>query len=112
MNEQLESLVRQVVDLLVCREYSKLETLTRGVRLGAADMANAIGHYGRTLVSPPKDAFESTDVIEVRSVQPRRWSPRVPLWTQEERRSDLSVELTLIGGEKTFTIELDDIHVP
>jgi hypothetical protein len=35
----------------------------------------------------------------------------MPLWTREEGRSDLSVEITLIAQNGDFRIELDDIHV-
>lgn len=35
----------------------------------------------------------------------------MPLWTIEEGRSDLSLELTLVENDKTISIELDDIHV-
>ena len=33
------------------------------------------------------------------------------LWTAEEKRSDLSLELTLTEIEGGHVIELDDIHV-
>jgi hypothetical protein len=74
-------------------------------------MARAINQYGRQFVMPPEDAFEFMVVIEVRDTQPRRWSVAMPLWTREEGRSDLSLELTIIRGKESFEIELDDIHV-
>ena len=35
----------------------------------------------------------------------------MPLWTKEEGRSDLSIEVTVIKETSGFKIELDDIHV-
>jgi hypothetical protein len=70
-----------------------------------------ITDYGRQLVLPPDEAFGVMDVVEVRNAKPRRWSVTMPLWTREEGRSDLSLELTLIAGAQAFAIELDDIHV-
>ena len=44
-------------------------------------------------------------------VKPPRWSVRMDLWTAEEGRSDLSLELTIIESGRGYTVELDDIHV-
>jgi hypothetical protein len=74
-------------------------------------MAKAIADYGRHLIIPPEEAYSLMDVVEIRSTQQPRWSVTMPLWTLEEGRSDLLLELTVIRREKTFDIELDDIHV-
>ena len=111
MNERLQQPVRAIIELLVDGKYAELETLTKGIRLTGGEMAKAIADYGRQLVVPPEDAFELMDVLEVRAVQPPRWSITMPLWTKEEGRSDLSLELTLIGDQEPFGVELDDIHV-
>ncbi len=111
MNEQLRQPVREIIELLVTGRYAELETLTKGVRLSAQEMAKAISDYGRQLVMPPEEAFQLMDVVEIRNAQPPRWSVTMPLWTQAEGRSDLSLELTLMRGHRTFDIELDDIHV-
>lgn len=111
MNDQLRKPVRQIVELLAAGEFSAVEALTNGIRLSASEIAKAIGHYGRHLVPPPEKAFGLMDVVEIQNAYPRRWSVTMPLWTREEGRSDLSLELTVIGREKDFGIELDDIHV-
>jgi hypothetical protein len=111
MNERLKESVRQVIGHLVAGKYAELERLTDGKRLGAHEMAKAINDYGRKLVLPPPDAFGLLDVVEVRNAQPQQWSVTMPLWTREEGRSDLSIELTLIADKDRFSIELDDIHV-
>jgi hypothetical protein len=111
MQEQLINSVRGVIDLLVAHKYTKLEALTNGVHLKASDMDRAITEYGRRLVPPPENAIELMDVAKVRNASDNKWSITMPLWTQEEGRSDLSVELTLIHKGKSFAIELDDIHV-
>jgi hypothetical protein len=74
-------------------------------------MATAIADYGRHLVSPPDSAFGFMDVVETLNVQPPRWSVVMPLWTQEEGRSDLSLELTIIREDDSFRVQLDDIHI-
>jgi hypothetical protein len=111
MNEKLKAPVREITELLVQGKYSEAETLTHGARLSAAEMATAIAEYGRHLVSLPNPAFGLMNVVEVRNVKPPRWSVVMPLWTREEGRSDLSLELTITEMETGFAIELNDIHV-
>lgn len=111
MIEQLNQPVRQVIEYLLAGQFAELESLTGRTRLSATEMARAISDYGRTLVSPPDDAFALMDVVEVRDARRARWAVTMPLWTREEGRSDLSIELTLIAAAGGFRIEFDDIHV-
>jgi hypothetical protein len=104
--------VKRVIEMLVRREFDELQNMTNGVRLTASEMAAAIDLYGRKLMLPPDDAYSLLDVIEVRASMPKRWSTYMPLWTQEEGRSDLSFELTLIDRGDHLDVELDDIRVP
>lgn len=106
-----ESTVKSVVDLLVAGKYMELEELSTGTRISADDMADAIRQYGRVLVAPPQYAYEDLDVVQVRNASPPRWSVRMGLWTAEEGRSDLSLELTVAESGDGYIIEVDDIHV-
>jgi hypothetical protein len=60
---------------------------------------------------PPGESFKQMDIIEVKDAVPAQWSVRFHLWTYEEGRSDLSLELTLIEQGEGYIIELDGIHV-
>ena len=111
MHEQLREPIGRVINLLVECKYPELEALTNGVRLKASDMDRAISEYGRKLVPPPQDAFKLMDVVEIKDAPNPRWLVAMPLWTQEEGRADLTVEITLIRCNKGFQVELDDIHV-
>lgn len=111
MHEKLQREVSEIIRLLVERQFKQLETLTNGVRLPAEQIQTAVDQYGRTLVVPPSDAFKLMDVVEVHGRHPSQWSITMPLWTKEEGRSDLSIELTITQGTEKFHIELDDIHV-
>jgi hypothetical protein len=103
--------VRQIVELLVAKDYDRVARMTCGQRLDSESISQAIRDYGRTLVVPPDAAFEHLDVVRVRDARPPRWSVRMNLWTAEEQQSDLSIELTLIEAGADYAIELDDIHV-
>ncbi|MDM8009222.1 MAG: hypothetical protein QUV05_24025 [Phycisphaerae bacterium] len=111
MTYRFANTVKSVVDLLVAGRYAELERLTAGTRLSADDMAGAIRQYGRVLVTPPEEAYEDLDAVQVRNASPPRWSVRMSLWTVEEGRSDLSLELTVAESGDGYLIEVDDIHV-
>lgn len=111
MNQRLRNSVSQIITLLVAGKYLELETLTRHVRLSANEIAATVSDYGRQLILPPDSGFELMDVVEVKDANPKRWSVRMPLWTREEGRSDLTLEMTVIDKQNGFVVELDDIHV-
>jgi hypothetical protein len=111
IQKQLKDVVREVIEHLVSRRYAELEAMTNGVRLKASDIDRAVAEYGRDLVPPPENAYELLDIVEVRGFSNTKWSVVIPLWTREEGRSDLSVELTLIRCGEKFAVEFDNIHV-
>ena len=111
-NPKLKATVRQVVSMLVQGDYETLERLTNGVRLTVAEMAEGVREYGGSLILPPDGAFENLDVVEVEGAKRREWSVNVDLWTAEEGRSDLTLELKLRkSGEEIYEVEIDGIHV-
>jgi hypothetical protein len=104
--------VQIVVDLLVRREFEAIEAMTRGRRLTASDMETAIDGYGRRLVRPPESAWHEVDSVAIAEATPPASHVVVPLWTAEEGRSDLSLELRLTElDSSTLDVELLDIHV-
>ena len=109
---KLKATVRRVVTMLARGDYEALERLTKGVRLAGAGLAEGVREYGGNLVLPPNEAFDNLDVGEVEGAQPREWSVNVDLWTAEEGRSDLTLELTLREGRKEiYDVEIDNIRV-
>ena len=103
--------VSQIASLLVAGKYDELATLTHSVRLNAKDIATAVADYGRTLIAIPDEGFETIDIVEIANASPPRWSIALPLWTQEEGRSDLTLEMTVIERDNRYCVELDDLHV-
>ena len=107
----LQDPVRRIVEALVARDYLRAAEITNGNRLPEDQIRDAIEEYGCTLVMPPVDAFNDLDVVEVTGASPAQWSVRMHLWTEEEGKSDLSIELTLKEAGEDFDVELNDIHV-
>ena len=116
-------MVRQLVGMLVAGDYAGLEAVSRGRRLTAEELREAWEEYGgdlrlpgvaaRELRMPPEPVFDNLeDVIELEDATRRAWSVLVDLWTVEEGRSDLTLELVLTetGGEQ-YDIQIWDLHV-
>jgi hypothetical protein len=106
------AVVRRVVDLLASRDYATLGRISKGVRLSATHLADAIREYGVALVPLPPNADALVDYVQIEGAAPPAWSVVVPLFSREEGRSDLSLELTLkADGHGGFFVELDELHV-
>lgn len=111
---KIRATLRYIVELLVEGNYQGLYDFTNGAHLTALQIRDAIRDYGKSLVTAPDAAYDNPDVIEVADTEPPRFSVRFDLYTKEEGRSDLSVEMTLVesGGQSDkLECELDGIHV-
>jgi len=103
--------IQDLLDRLIRGDYAAAEALTGGNRLSAAEIEGAIAEYGRRLVAPPADSSPRS-VIDIEGSEPEQWSVYVDLWTAEEGRSDLTLELTLTeSSRETYGVQIDNIHV-
>jgi hypothetical protein len=109
---KIRDTVRRLVELLVAGDYDGIEEATRGRRLTAEQLRQAVEEYDRELQMPPQAEFHNLDVNEIEGAIPRAAWVLVDLWTVEEGRSDLTLEirLTETGGE-LYDIEIDNLHV-
>lgn len=104
--------VRKVIELLAARQYRELEALSRGIRLTAEQIESAVREYGRTVIPLPSSGVALIDYVSIQNANPAAWSAYVPLFTQEEGRSDLTIDLTLVeSGTDLFEVELNDLRV-
>ena len=110
--DALRSTARRLVDLLTHEDYVLAVEYCAKSRLSSDDLRNVIREYGRKLAPPPLDAYNNLDAVQVKSAVVPTWSVRVPLWTKEEGRSDLTLELTIALDSGVQKVELDDLHVP
>jgi hypothetical protein len=110
--ETLEQPVRYAVSQLVRREFQALVDACSSSRLTATDLEVVVQEYGGTFIQPPEDAYSQLDAVAIRDADIPTWSVRAPLWSREEGRSDLTLELTVAKEANQWRIELDDLHVP
>ena len=104
--------LERVVSLLVAGRFDELERLDRGGRMKADEWRRRVNEYGKTLIEPPREDLDTADIVPLGGFENEAWSVRYELWTREQAKSDLSVELTVryIGGDDV-NIEIDDLRV-
>lgn len=108
----LETAVRTIVDLLVRGEYGTVERISRGRRLSAAELERAVTEYGRRLCAPESEWWDSVELTPITAAAEPAFHVAAPLWTVEEGRSDLTLELRLIEiAEEVYDTEVEDLHV-
>lgn len=101
----------RVANLIADGQYAKAVETCSSSRLTEADMAGVISDYGCTFVRLPANFSDYLDSVLIKGRSRPSWSIRSPLWTVEEGRSDLTLELTVIDGINEVIIELDDLKV-
>lgn len=108
----VQSVTAEIMELLASGQYDALVRKCATSRLSPGDLRGTIQSYGRRVVVPPQSAYRLLDAIQVRKASVPTWSVRMPLWTVEEGRSDLTIELTIAIADSKATVELDDLRVP
>jgi len=109
---EIEGTVYSVLEKLAHGRFEELEQSLDRALISAETMKQAIAEYGRHLVVPPPGWQSSLDVVPVKGSAPQAWSVVTPLWTREEGRSDLSLELTIVVGNGGCRIlQIENLHV-
>ena len=109
---KLQVTLRALTEGLAKGDYEGVCGMARTTRVKPADLERVVREYGRHLVVLPAVTLRTIDIVPISDSNPQRWSVIVPLWTQEEGRSDLSLELTIEDSAMSlYSIEIDDLHV-
>lgn len=104
--------IAKLVAYLAAGEFDQALQQAPSSRVKAKDLERAISEYGRRLVPLPPEGLRLIDYVEVQGGSSPCWSVVVPLFTEEEGRSDLSLELTIQEQPSgVHMIEIDDVHV-
>ena len=97
---------------VVAQDFDRLLRLAPHSRVTAAELKEAVAEYGRRPITPATPIDELLDTVEVAGSRLKCWSVNLPLWTEEEGRSDLTLEMRFTESEAdTYTVEIDDLHV-
>lgn len=103
--------LREIVDAFVIGDY-RLDKGVAGVEPVSADTASHIWSYlkdyGATLIALPEATWNSSVCIWYGDY----WNALVDLWTQEEGRSDLVLDVRVTEAGTGFRIEVHLVYVP
>jgi len=102
--------IADLVNALVRGDFASLDRDGRSGRVGADGLRRSIVKYGRTLTGLPDEAYDLADAGTV-DARPGEWWIVVPMWTVEEGRSDLSLELAARPTPDGHRFEVTDLHV-
>lgn len=111
MDQDIAAIVHDILMNLAARQYDALELRHRSSRMSAEEMHDVIIDYGRVVIGPPHDWAKYLSIVEVVNFELAKFSVVTPLWTAEEGRSDLSLELWITFGRGEPVVEIDSIHV-
>jgi hypothetical protein len=104
--------VERVMRLLAKKDYESLLRFAPLSDVTADELKIAVEEYPAELMFPPVAIESLMDVVEVRDSHPRSWYVGVDLWTKEEGRSDLTLEMHLREAPGDFySVEIDGLHV-
>ena len=70
-----------VIGLLVREEYEALWNLTGGRHLSEAELRDAVASVGQPVLLPPREVWESLEVVAVPETEPPCYDVTIPLWT-------------------------------
>jgi hypothetical protein len=108
----LEGAIQALVRSISSRDWDGALAQCVKSRLTQSDLEKAIQDYGRTVIIPPSEGSFAFDAVPLEGVGVPTWSVRAPLLTQEEGRSDLTLEVTIaFGSDGPPLLELDDLRV-
>lgn len=110
--EARNSVIAQLVAQLAAGNYEELIRFAPQSRVSAQEIEAAVKQYGRRLLPLPLSAYKLIDYLAVHNATPAEWSVVVPLFTEEEGRSDLSLELSMIEiTADKYEVQVENIHV-
>ena len=109
-DEELFDAISNLVLVLVAADYDLLERDGRAGRLPAIQLEEAVRAYGKTLVPLPPEARANIGMIE-RTDGSNELAVDVDLWTREEGRSDLTLQLTAKKIGDRYALSIDDLHM-
>jgi hypothetical protein len=107
----LQTVVRTLITALAVGDYEAVLNRCSASRLTSDALRQVIENYGRTFIEPPPTAYTRLDAVAVRNAIQPTWSVRAQLWSQEEGRSDLTLEVTIIRDDDCWEVHLEDLHV-
>lgn len=98
-----------LIDMIAASDLAAIRADPR-IRIQGSDPLRWLRDYPATVTALPPEGWDLADAIQLQA-EPGTWSVVIPLWTDQEGRSDLSLEATVRDLADGTTITIDNIHV-
>ncbi|HKP24322.1 MAG TPA: hypothetical protein VJV39_10675, partial [Dongiaceae bacterium] len=106
---QVRSIVIDLLVLLADGDYESVMERCDYSLMDSDDLQAAVAEYGRRVVAPPADyAFLRACELRARAVP--TWHVEADLWTEEEGRSDLTLEMMIEFESSGPVIGINNLH--
>lgn len=109
-DERFKEPIKSIVRDLASGRYEDLEADGRSGPSTAAGLREAVERYGATLVELPEEAFDWVDDYP-REGREGVWKLDLPLYTEEEGQSDLTLILEAEAKPDAVTVYIRDLLV-
>lgn len=102
----------QIIEAFKDKDFGRLNTLpsVQCIDLAyAAEIAENIDAYGAHLISLAEESWHTSVCIYMKN---ESWKAIIDLFTVEEGRSDLIIDLFIFKKENQFIFQINNIYVP
>jgi hypothetical protein len=107
---QVRSIVIDLLVLLADGDYESIMERCGYSLMDGDDLRAAVAEYGRTVVAPPADyAFLRACELKARAVP--TWHVEADVWTKEDGRSDLTLEMVVEFEASGPIVGINHLHV-
>lgn len=106
---QVRSIVIDLLVLLADGDYESIMERCGYSLLDGDDLQAAVAEYGRKVIAPPAD-YPFLRACELRARAVPTWHVEADLWTEEEGRSDLTLEMTIEFETSGPVIGINNLH--
>jgi hypothetical protein len=109
--EIVQSAAMEIANLIAQQKYAQALQRCRSSRLTERELDAVMKDCGQAFLLRSSGNAD-LNLVAVDGKEDPTWSVWVPLWTDDQGRSDLQLELTITDTSAGVLIELDDLRVP
>lgn len=106
---QVRSIVIDLLVLLADGDYESIMERCGYSLLDDNDLRIAVADYGRTVAAPPAD-YRFLRACELKARAVPTWHVEADVWTEEEGRSDLTLEMMIEFELSGPVIGINNLH--
>ncbi|WP_439854732.1 DUF7668 domain-containing protein [Pseudomonas yamanorum] len=108
INKDLGLEIRYLIEALVAKDFSEISQRQWFGRLKKSNIEERMAEYGVKLTNPPVSFLEKADIYEY--TDRSGIAIDIPLWSEEEGMSDLTLSLEVLYDGPKKTLQMTDLR--